>query len=139
MNTTETIENLMRNARWREAQRACREVLFDRPTDAKIHAYEGLCFFRLAEFAAAEPCFMRAAALEPTFLDAAVKRIQCLERLQMFDEAVHVAKEWRSKRPSHPELNRILRTYGHRPNPYRTDAWESNLHHPRAMAFAESA
>lgn len=136
MNPMQSIEAHMRHARWLEAQRLCRELLFARPTDAKLHALEGICFFRLGDFAAAEPCFTRATALEPSFVDAGVKRCQCLERLKKIDEAVFLAREWQAKRPSDPTLRHLIHTYGNRPNPYRTEGWEVTLRPGRVIEYA---
>ncbi len=136
MTSMQSIEAHMRHARWMDAQRLCREALFSQPTNAKLHAFEGICFFRLGDFAAAESCFMRATALEPSFVDAGVKRCQCLERLRKFDEALELAHEWRAKRPHDPVLNTLIRTHGHRPNPRRTEGWEAGLRRNRAVEFA---
>ena len=132
----QSIESQMRNSRWREAQRACRALLFSRPTDSLLHAWEGLCFFRLGQFAAAEPCFMRASVLDPDFVGAGVKRCQCLERLGMIDEAVRLAREWSARRPNEPTLRALIHNYGNRPDPYRTDAWERTARRKRSVEFA---
>src|SRR5207244_2527678 len=99
------------------------------------HALEGICLFRLGDFAAAEPCFMRATALDPTFVDAGVKRCQCLERLRKFDDAVELAREWRAKRPHDPTLNAMIHAHGNRPDPRRTEGWEAGLRRNRAVEF----
>ncbi len=131
-----SIEALMRKGRWQEAQKVCRELLFGRPTDAKLHALEGICLFRLGDFAAAEPCFQRATALEPSFVDAGVKRCQCLERLRMYDHAVYLARQRQPNPPSAPPLRQIIHTYGNRPDPNRTEAWELGLRKNRPVEFA---
>ena len=95
-----------------------------RPTDAQIHAYEGMCFFRLGDFASAEPCFMRASALDPKMVDAGVKRAQCLDRLHRYDEALAVAREWHPMRPNDPALCAIIEAHQYRRNPRRTEGWE---------------
>ena len=125
----------MRHARWADAQRILRERLFDRPTDAKLHALEGICFFRLDDYAAAEPCFMRATALEPSFVDAGVKRCQCLERLRRYDEMVEIAREWQAKRPGDPTLRALMHTHGHRATAFRTEAWEVTIRKARAVEY----
>ena len=66
----------------------------ERPADAKIHAYEGMCLFRLGDFAGAEVCFGRATALDPRFVDAGVKRAQCFDRLHRYDEALARARRF---------------------------------------------
>ncbi len=139
MNAYESIETLMRGGRWMDAQVACEELLFFRPTDAKLHAYRGICFFRLSDYAAAEPCFMRATALDPSFIDAGVKRCQCLERMKRFDDAVYYAREWQAKRPTVPALGVIVRNHGNRPDAFRTEAWEKNLRPTRAVEYLRSA
>ncbi len=70
MSTLQSIEEAMRAARWSDAQYALRDLLFARPTDAKLHALDGICFLRLSDFEATESCFQRATALDPTFVDA---------------------------------------------------------------------
>lgn len=136
MTTMESIEAQMRNGRWREAQRACHELIYSRPTDPRLHALEGIAFFRLGEFAQAEPCFMRATALDPNFVDAGIKRCQCLERLRMFDHMLHLAREWQAKRPSDPTLKSLLHTYGLRPDASRTEPWEMHKRSNRSVHFA---
>ena len=120
----EKIEVAMRTGNWVEAQKACREALMARPTDAKIHAYEGICFFRMGDYASAEPCFKRAGVLDPKFVDAGVKQAQCLDRLHRYDEALAVAREWHVLRPSDPALNAIIEVHQYRANPRRTEGWE---------------
>ena len=120
MSTLQSIEEMMRAARWTDAQYALRALLFARPTDAKLHALEGICFFRLGDFEAAEPCFQRATALEPTFVDAGVKRCQCLERLRRFDDAVYYARQWQAKRPGDPTLRQIVHAHGTVPTLFAT-------------------
>ena len=124
MATLEEIEMAMRRGRWTEGARLSRELLMGRPTDAKIHAYEGLCFFRLGQFDQAEPCFMRATALDPKFVDAGVKRCQCLDRMRRYDEALTLAREWIVQRPNDPALNAIVDVHQYRANPRRTEGWE---------------
>ena len=126
----------MRNARWSEAQFALRELLFSRPTDAKLHALEGICFFRLGDFEAAEPCFMRATALDPAFVDAGVKRCQCLERLKRYDDAVYHARQWQSRRPGDATLRHIVHAHGNRPDPHRSESWEVARRKGRAVEWA---
>ena len=118
------IEAAMRTGRWAEGVAACREALKARPTDACIHACEGMCHFRLGDFASAEPCFMRATALDPKFVDAGVKRCQCLDRLHLYDEALELAREWHVQKPGDPALNAIIEAHQYRRNPRRTEGWE---------------
>lgn len=118
------IENAMRTGKWSEGRRLCREMLMARPTDAKLHGYEGVCLFRLGEFAEAEPCFGRATALDPRFADAGVKRCQCLDRLHRYDEALDLAREWHVQRPNDPALNAIIEAHQYRATPRRTEGWE---------------
>ena len=120
----ENIEVAMRKGDWAAAQRACRETLMARPTDAKVHAYEGISFFRMGDFASAEPCFRRAGALDPKFVDAGIKQAQCLDRMHRYDEALAVAREWHVQRPSDPALNAIIEAHQYRANPRRTEGWE---------------
>lgn len=132
----EQIEAAMKSGRWAEGQKACRELLISRPTDARIHAYEGMCFFRLGEFSQAEACFMRATALDPRFVDAGVKRAQCLDRMHRYDEALEVAMEWRTLRPGDPALNAIIEAHQFRANPRRTEGWEVNAQQMKRARFA---
>lgn len=131
-----SIEALIRNARWQEAERACRHLLCARPADARLNAFQGICLFRMGDFAAAEPCFMRATVLDPWFVNAGVKRCQCLERLRRYDEALELAREWLAKRPNDPTLGAILRFYGNRPDASRTEAWQVGLRKNRPANFA---
>lgn len=132
----EKIEAAMRTGRWLEAREACREVLMARPTDAKVHAYEGICLFRLGDYASAEPCFMRAGVLDPKFVDAGVKRAQCLDRLHRYDEALAVAREWQPLRPNDPALCAIIEAHQYRANPRRTEGWEISAQSMKRAHFA---
>ncbi len=135
-NLLQPIEALMGRGRWLDAQSACRALLFDRPTDARLHAYEGLCLFRLGDFAAAEPCFMRATALDPAFVDAGVKRCQCLERMGRFDAMLELAREWQRKKPSEATLALLIRSHGQRGDMSRTESWEVGVRRHRAIEYA---
>lgn len=130
------IETAMRRGHWSEGARLCREMLINRPTDAKVHAYEGMCLFRLADFAAAEPCFARATALDPRFGEAGVKRCQCLDRMHRYDEALELAREWHVQRPNDPALNAIIDAHQYRANPRRTEGWEVSAQSMRRAHFA---
>lgn len=107
-----------------------------RPTDAKIHAYEGICFFRMGDFASAEPCFMRASTLDERFVDAGVKRAQCLDRMHRYDEALEVAREWHRQRPNDPALNAIIEAHQYRAHPRRVEGWEIAAQQMRRAQFA---
>lgn len=132
----EKIETAMKAGRWAEGRQACREAIFDRPTDARIHAFEGICLFRMGDFASAEVCFMRATALEPRFVDAGIKRAQCLDRLHRYDEALEVAREWKVQRPSNPALIAIIEAHQYRANPRRTEGWEISAQNMGRAHFA---
>ncbi len=132
----EKIESAMKLGRWSEAQQACREALMARPTDARIHAFEGICFFRMGDFQTAEGCFMRATALDPRFVDAGVKRCQCLDRLRRYDEALELAREWHVQRPNDPALNAIIEAHQYRANPRRTEGWEISARSMNRAQFA---
>lgn len=132
----EAIEIAMRRGEWAEGARLCRELLTSRPTDAKLHACEGMCFYRLGDFAQAEPCFMRATALNPRFVDAGVKRCQCLDRLHRYDEALALAREWLAQRPGDVALNAIVDAHQYRADPRRTEGWEVAAQSMRRASFA---
>jgi tetratricopeptide (TPR) repeat protein len=136
MTSLEEIQNTMRKGHWADAQILCRDLLTSRPTDASLHAFEGICYFRLGNFAAAEPCFARATALEPKFVDAGIKRCQCLDRLHRYDEALMLAKEWVVQRPSDPALNAIIEIHQYRANPLRTEGWEISAQNMGRAQFA---
>jgi len=128
MATLEEIQSTMAKGQWSTAQAMCRDLLMMRPTDAKLHAFEGICFFRLGDYASAEPCFARATALDPRFVDAGIKRCQCLDRMRRYDEALMYAREWKTLRPGDPALNAIIEVHQYRPNPLRTEGWELSAH-----------
>jgi Flp pilus assembly protein TadD len=136
MGTIGDLEATMRKGWWTEGVRLCREILIDRPTDARIHGYEGICRFRLTDFAGAEPCFMRATALDPKFVDAGIKRCQCLDRLHRYDEALALAREWKVQRPDDPALNAIIEAHRYRKDPLRTDGWEVSAQSMNRARFA---
>jgi len=136
MTTLEEIQSTMARGNWAKAQELCRALLFDRPTDAKLHAFEGICYFRLGDFEAAEPCFARATALDPQFVDAGIKRCQCLDRMRRYDDALMYAREWQVLRPSDPALNAIIEVHKYRANPRRTEGWELSAHRQGQAHFA---
>ncbi|RYG24555.1 tetratricopeptide repeat protein [bacterium] len=136
MATLEEIQVTMARGNWAAAQTMCRELIMSRPTDAKLHAFEGICYFRLGDYASAEPCFARATALDPRFVDAGIKRCQCLDRLRRYDEALMYAREWQTQRPSDPALNAIIEVHQYRANPLRTEGWELSAHRKGQAHFA---
>lgn len=123
MITVSSIEALMREARWDQAQRACRDLLLRQPTDPKLHLLEGICGFRRGDYASAETSFGRAGALDPFCLDAGIKQCQCLERLQRYDEAVYLARTWQARCGEQPILRQIVRSYEGRADFLRAHAW----------------
>lgn len=136
MDESPNIEQLMRTQRWAEAREAIRNLLIQRPTDARLHAMEGICLFRMNDFAAAEPCFGRATALDPRFVDAGVKQCQCLDRMRRYDEALAMAREWLRQRPSDVALQAIVEAHQYRRDPLRTDGWERTQHLYHEARFA---
>jgi tetratricopeptide (TPR) repeat protein len=132
-----SIESLMAQGRWEEAEYACKAALQIQPVSAKLHAYLGLCKFRQNLFEAAAESFKRATCLDPNFVDAGAKHAQALDRLQRYEEAYVVATEWLRVRPSDRTLQGLVHGLQNHVKGNRTDGWERTAHHAHRIVMAQ--
>ena len=130
------IETYLQQGKLDEAISACNEALMEQPTNARFHAYLGMCHFRKAEFEPAAQSFQRATALDPNFCDAAVKLAQCYDRLRKYEESYSIAKEWLQIYPNNRVLQGLVDALQHRVKGNRQDGWERSAHMAHAVVWA---
>ncbi|MGV3619028.1 MAG: tetratricopeptide repeat protein [Fimbriimonas sp.] len=94
------------------------------PTNPKLHAYLGLCYFRQNDFNNAEVCFRRAGTLDEKFWEAGAKQAQCLDRLHRYEEAYRVAKHWLKVNPRDRTLQGIAMALEHQVKGDHQEGWE---------------
>ncbi|HWD38327.1 MAG TPA: tetratricopeptide repeat protein [Fimbriimonas sp.] len=132
-----SIEALMQEGKWEDAEHASRAALQVHPTSAKLHAYLGICLFRQNKFEPAAESFKKSTLLDPNFVDAGVKHAQCLDRLQRYEEAFVVANDWLKVRPSDRTLQGIVHGLQHHVRGNRTDGWERTAHYAHRIILAQ--
>ncbi len=120
------IEAAMQRGDWQGAIVQCQAALQVTPTNPKLHAYLGMCYFRLNDFASAEPCFRRASVLDETFWQAGAKLAQCLDRLNRREEAFVVAKHWLNVNPSDNTLRGLVELLQHQVKGTYQESWEQS-------------
>lgn len=118
------IEAMMQRGDWHGAIAQAQAALQITPTNPKMHAYLGLCYFRLNDFAQAEPCFRRASALDERFWQAGAKHAQCLFQLRRREEAFQVAKHWLKVNPNDNTLKGLIEALGHQVRGPVQEGWE---------------
>ena len=118
------IEALMQRGDWANAMVQTRAALQVTPTNPKLHAYLGMCYFRQNDFANAEGCFRRAGALDERFWEAGTKHAQCLDRLHRYEEAFTVAKQWLKVHPGNRTLEGIIMALQHQVRGDHQEGWE---------------
>lgn len=118
------IEAMMQRGDWAGAMLQTRAALQVTPTNPKLHAYMGICYFRQNDFANAEMCFRRAGVLDEKFWEAGTKHAQCLDRLHRYEEAYTVAKQWLKVNPSCNTLKGIILALEHQVKGDHQEGWE---------------
>lgn len=118
------IEALIQRGDWANAIVQCQAAIQVTPTNAKLHAYLGICYFRQEDFANAEPCFRRAGILDERFWQAGAKHAQCLYKLRRYEEAFQVAKTWAKVNPSDNTLRGLIITLEHQVKGTFQEGWE---------------
>jgi tetratricopeptide (TPR) repeat protein len=121
---TEAIEALMRQGQWERARQEAEVLAREHPTSAKLHAYVGLCHFRLGRFAQAVPHLTQATCLDERYVDAGLKLAQALDRLQRYEEALDVAEQFYRVDPNNEALARLISGLRRQVPPKITDSWE---------------
>jgi tetratricopeptide (TPR) repeat protein len=121
------IEGLMRQGNWDDAMLACRSALQVQPTNAKMHAYLGLCQFQKQDWQGAAGSFQKATALQPDFWQAGAKLAQSLERMRRYPEALDVAREFARVQPNDITLQGLIR-YLTPMVRNRVEGWERTAH-----------
>jgi uncharacterized protein HemY len=118
------IESLMQRGHWDDAIMECRAVLQVQPTNARIHAYLGMCHFRKKEWESAAASLRRATILDGNFLDAGIKLAQALEKLDRHLEAYDVCQEFLRLQPGNSTLRGLREFLESHLNERRVDGWE---------------
>ena len=126
----------MKAGRYDEAQKEFRRLVILYPTNAKLHAYEGVCYFRQENFEAAVPCLTRAVNLEPTYADAGIKLAQAYDRLKRYEEAFVVVTDFLKVKPGDATLQGLSFFLKDRVKGNRKDGWERSIALEREITFA---
>lgn len=125
------IEAMMQRGDWHGAIAQAKAALQVTPTNPKLHAYEGICHFRLGDYASAEPCFRRASVLDDKFWQAGAKHAQCLYHLRRREEAYEVAKHWLKVNPNDNTLRGLIDVLAHQVKGPVQEGWERS----RGMSY----
>lgn len=131
-----SIEAMMQRGDWPGALVATQAALQVTPTNPKLHAYLGLCYFRQNDFVNAEVSFRRAATLDPNFWEAGAKHAQCLDRLRRYEEAYEVAKHWQRINPRDRTLQGLLLGLEGQVRGNRTERWEKSQRIETSVRFS---
>ncbi len=134
-----TIEQLLALGRLDEAQVECQAAIQVQPTNPKLHAYLGMCYFRRSEWLPASESFRRATALDPGFWQAGCKLAQCLDRMRRYDEALAVAKEFAHVQPNDNTLQGLVVLLSDLAKGDRKDGWERTSHLAHKVKFSGDA
>ncbi len=129
-------ENYMKEGNFVEAQKEFRRLVFTTPTNARLHAYEGICFFRMNNFEAAIPCLKRAFDLDPKFVEAGIKLAQAYDKLLRYDEAYSVVQDCLTVRPGDATVQGLAYFLKDRIKGNRKDGWERSVHLESHITFA---
>lgn len=120
---TEHIDQLMAKGDWPAALKAAQDKVAELPTSPKLHAYVGLCQFRMRQFEEAVKSFRTALTLDDKFFDVALKLAQSLDRLMRYDEALEAAVHAHNLRPSDTTVNVLLHGLQRQVVDHSGDAW----------------
>jgi tetratricopeptide (TPR) repeat protein len=132
-----SIETHMQHGRWDDAETACLAALQVQPASAKLHGYLGICYFRKSQFEKAAESFKKATLLDPNFIDAGIKHAQSLDRLQRYEEAYVVAKDWLRVRPSDKTLQGLVYCLEFHVKGNRVDGWERSRNFAHHVVLAQ--
>lgn len=130
------IEVMMAKGDWEGAAHACRAALQVTPTNPRLHAYLGLCFFHRGDFATAADSLRRATNLDPKFWQAGAKLAQCYDRLHRYEEAYAVASDFLKVMPTDSTLQGLVYTLKDRVRGNRRDGWERTQHLAHEVRFS---
>lgn len=130
-------EGHMRKGAWDEAQKEFRRLIFVTPTNPRLHAYEGVCYFRQDKFAEAIPCLKRAVDLDPKYVEAGTKLAQAYDRLHRYEEAYVVVQEMLKVKPGDTTLRGLEMFLSVRAKGNRTDGWERSIALDRKIKFSD--
>ena len=131
-----TAESFMRAGQHLEAQKEFRRLINLHPTNARLHAYEGMCFYRMAQLEAAIPCFQRAVSLDPNFVEAGVKLAQSFDRLKRYEEAYVVVKDFLKVQPNDRTLQGLAYFLKDQTVGNRKEGWERTMYLDTKITFA---
>lgn len=122
------IEVHLFRGEWKEALAKSEQEAFEQPSNAAIHAYVGLCHYRMGNFALAVEPLRKAVALDSQHWEAGTKLAQSLDRLQRYEEALEVANAFLVVRPSDPTLVHLKAGLERQVPEKITDSWQKSIH-----------
>jgi tetratricopeptide (TPR) repeat protein len=123
----EEIEEKLRLAQWPEAQKLSEALLAEQPCSPQANAYLGLCFFRQGRFNEAVGPLQRAVTLDENYWEAGTKLAQALDRLQRYEEALEVVKQFLAVKPSDPTLIHLKNGLERNVPEKITDSWQKTV------------
>ena len=129
-------EGYMKTGNFAEAQKEFRRLVFQLPTNPRLHAYEGICFFRMENYEAAVPCLKRAFDLDPKFIEAGTKLAQAYDKLHKYDEAYSVVQECLAVKPGDATLQGLSFFLKDRIKGNRKDGWERSIALEKKIKFS---
>ena len=122
----ESIAALMGQGAWAQAKEESKKLIDQRPTMAEAHAYLGICLYHESNFEEALKSFQRATTLNPHYWQAGTKLVQCLDRLQRFEEAYEAALHWQNEAPSDRTLQSLVNGLSHHVSGKSHDSWQKS-------------
>ena len=131
------IEVLMQSGAWDDAIVECKAVLQLQPTNPRVHAMLGMCYFRKGEYQLALEPFRKASVLDPKCWEAGVKLAQCYDRLKRYEEAYAVAKEWLQVRPQDHTLQGLVEILQFQVKGNKVEGWERTAHLAHEVKLAK--
>lgn len=103
------IQTLLVQERWREAAEAASAALERHPTNPRLNAQLGYCYWHQGQFERAREFFERATLCDIRFFEAGLMLVRSLDRLHRFQEALAVARHWTKFDPNDAALQGLLR------------------------------
>lgn len=133
-----SIYELIQRGDWANAESQATETLASQPTNARVHAYLGLCRFHRMDFESAAQSFRTATFLDPQYWQAGAKLAQCYERLHRLEEGLEVCQEFIRVQPADHTLQGLLEYFQDRAK-VRQEGWERTAHLAHEVTMANES